>query len=114
MDFEKYKNTKPYPERVREPRLVSQKPTDEQIIAYQKAKEEYSKKLETYNKQVKEYQEEDQRIMEQFWKDAFEDVGIPFDHPKASKISEIAWNQGHSSGFYEVYHWLEELSELII
>ena len=35
-------------------------------------------------------------------------------NPKADRLWEIAWSEGHSSGYGEVEIWYEELSELIL
>ncbi len=43
------------------------------------------------------------------------DLGIT-DHPKADKLMDIAWSEGHSAGYYgyyDVYYFAEELVELI-
>lgn len=40
------------------------------------------------------------------------DLGI-MDNPKADQMMSIAWQKGHSSGFYEVYLIALELVELI-
>jgi hypothetical protein len=34
-------------------------------------------------------------------------------HPKASKLYEIAWDEGHAYGCYEVVHYYVELAELL-
>ena len=34
-------------------------------------------------------------------------------HPKRDKLWSMAWEYGHSSGFYEVEQWYNELAELL-
>lgn len=34
-------------------------------------------------------------------------------HPKANSVFSMAWEYGHSSGFREVYNYLQDLSQLI-
>jgi hypothetical protein len=40
------------------------------------------------------------------------DLGI-LDNPKADKLMSIAWEDGHSAGYYEVYQKARDLVELI-
>jgi len=40
------------------------------------------------------------------------DLGI-YDHPKADLLMQIAWDDGHGSGYFEVYYFARELAELI-
>lgn len=54
------------------------------------------------------------REAEQLFKEAaLEEVGLS-DHPKADKVFEKAWRDGHSSGYAEVFGELQELSELML
>jgi len=34
-------------------------------------------------------------------------------HPKASTLFNLAWDEGHASGIHEVIFWYIELAELI-
>ena len=61
----------------------------------------------------KEYREEDNRIRRAFREDVLRDVGLD-GHPKASMLWDKAWERGHSSGYYEVYNEVLDLSELLI
>lgn len=70
------------------------------------------RKKEAKEKRVK-YQEEKDRLLQEFKRDALEYCDIPEDHPKAQKMFDIAWDMGHSSGFHEVLHYMEELSDLL-
>lgn len=40
------------------------------------------------------------------------DLGI-LDNPKADRLMSIAWEDGHSAGYHEVYNKARELVELI-
>ena len=40
------------------------------------------------------------------------DLGIE-DHPKADLLMQIAWDEAHSGGYYEVYYFAQELAGLI-
>jgi hypothetical protein len=60
----------------------------------------------------KAYHSEAQRLEQQFFDDTARIFGYE-NHPKRSKLESIAWEEGHSSGLESVYHWAEELSELL-
>lgn len=64
-----------------------------------------------YNVQVK-WRNEQHRLHALFRKDLLEDLGIT-NHPKADKLFEMAWDNGHSEGLQAVYDWAVELSELL-
>ena len=59
---------------------------------------------ETYRQQVQEGEDK-------FRDAALFDVGLE-NHPNAREIFDFAWSEGHSSGFYEVYTYLAEMSAL--
>lgn len=51
--------------------------------------------------------------LEEKWKEwLFEDEGVS-NNPKKDLCFEIAWKNGHSSGYYEVENEFRELVELI-
>lgn len=83
MNYEKYKNTKPYELRSKNPQAW------------------------------KEYHDEEARLMELFWSDAFASLGIPTNHPKAGKMRSLAWEQGHAYGYSEVYSHLGDIWEVV-
>lgn len=70
-------------------------------------KQEYSKYLE----QVKKYRKQDVELIEKFKYDSLSAIGL-IDHPKSDGIFSFAWDHGHSSGYHEVYYWLQEISDL--
>ena len=57
------------------------------------------------------YNQREGEIYELVKHDMLEDVGL-LNHPKANKIWSYAWEQGHSSGYSEVYNVLLDLTEL--
>lgn len=125
MNYEKYKTKLKYPS----PKdftthnvyhlgeVLLKNGTKEQEIAIRK---EYSSALfeavvdnEAYKKARQEYTKEEERLIDEFWKDVFEEIGIPLDHPKAAKLRSKAWQEGHSNGLSEVYYHLEDLWEFL-
>jgi hypothetical protein len=49
---------------------------------------------------------------EQFKIDALKEAGLT-DHPKADHLFGLAWDRGHSGGYHEVMHELDNLAELV-
>jgi hypothetical protein len=58
------------------------------------------------------YLEDENRLERQFHDDLLEALGVA-DHPKADKLYQIAWDQGHASGYTEVMNAANELVELL-
>lgn len=52
------------------------------------------------------------RLRIQFRHDVLSALGI-LDHPRASRLWDMAWEQGHSSGHQEVYEIACELAQLL-
>lgn len=82
---------------------------------------EYAKNLERYNTNLVEYtdkKEEDDKIRQELngvLQDYIKDMAGLYDTvPKANqnKVWAYAWQQGHSSGYGEVYGYLVDLVEL--
>lgn len=70
--------------------------------------ESRSKNPEAY----KAYIEEDARVLTKFRADVLADLGLT-NHPKANKLYDLAWERGHSSGYYEVYGNALDLATLL-
>ena len=87
MDFNKYKNQKPYPTNIKD--------------------------VDERKQKRKEYNDEERRLINLFKIDALEYVGLS-GHPKANNAFELAWSRGHSSGLSSVLNELEELVDLLV
>jgi TPR repeat protein len=68
--------------------------------------------LADFNKAKKEYRAGEMEAKALFKKDLLEGYGVQ-NHSKADKAYQIAWEHGHSSGYYEVVNYFEELVELL-
>ena len=56
---------------------------------------------------------DDQRRLErEFEADALRKLGLG-DHPKAGLLYDKSWELGHSSGFSEVWNYMQDLAELV-
>ena len=75
-------------------------------------KEQYEKETDRYYKEMKKYNRKVVEIRKNFKKDALTYCGL-INHPKAERAFEMAWERGHSSGYAEVVHELEELADLL-
>lgn len=64
-----------------------------------------------YNTQREQYRKDEGRIHQEFRDDALKAVGM-FGHPKADKVYALAWENGHSAGFQEVFNHLIGLAGL--
>jgi hypothetical protein len=73
------------------------------------------KNIDTKNfqKALDEYRIAEDEVEQIFWKDLFEELGIPEDHPKADIFKSIAWSYGHSSGLGDVYSYACDIAELM-
>ena len=72
----------------------------------------YENKLVYKNVSRDAYRAEDYRLRLLFKADLEKKFGLKF-HPKRDRLFEIAWDDGHSCGYSEVYWTYEKLSELL-
>lgn len=77
----------------------------------------YTNRLPYFNSQLnpeanKAYHEEERRLMEEFKKDLFADLGI-VGNQKAEQLYSIAWAEGHANGFHSVYYYADLMVSLI-
>jgi hypothetical protein len=114
MDYEKYKMPEgSYPDRPSKPMHPARgKETSASVKEYALAYEKYEDAMLVFRKKMDEYRQADAALTEKFWKDAFEELGIPENHPKASLLRDKAWSHGHANGLHEVFFWLDDLWEL--
>jgi len=113
-DFGKYKNTDPYPEKPKKPRLQDQsraRAKDYREMADQV--EEWEKKEQEFIAVYTAWREKQIRLDAKFKEDALRDVGLE-GHPKAEIIWTKAWEDGHSAGRHEVYMRLESYAEIVL
>ena len=54
-----------------------------------------------------------QRLVQEFRADLEAEFGLA-DHPKAALLFDMAWDNGHSSGFQDVYYHYDRLSALVL
>lgn len=112
MNFEKYVNHLPYPERVSRPSSHLCK-TSSDYIQYASDLKKWEETQVERNQQLKAYQEEETRLRDEFKKDAIEESGFA-SHPKADKIYDFAYDERHSNGYSEVFNFLIDLAEVFL
>ena len=113
MDYEKYKNTLPYPDRMKKPSLKNTHPTIEEATEYAAELGTFTYKEETFRELRDAYRVEDNRLFELFKADALEEAGLA-GHKNADKLFAKAWEDGHASGHYAVFNHLCDLAELVL
>lgn len=124
MDYTKYVNTLPYPKRPDKPKhpvAPKKDATSSNYLEYAKQLEDYSKQLleyeqvslKKYGEDILKYDEENIRLQNQFKADALEEVGLT-GHPKAEKAFSLAYEEGHSGGFSDIYCHLCNFAELLL
>jgi hypothetical protein len=75
----------------------------------QEAKEKYKKELAMKKER---YREEQYKIDNEFKLALFKEYGVE-DHPKREKVFDMAWQNGHASGYGDVEYHFSEYVELI-
>ena len=111
MDYDKYKVTLPYPPRPEKP-VLSRNPTPADYRKHADDLEVHEKAMKAYKKETDKYHAEQTRLEVLFKQDALEDVGLT-GHPKADKAWALAWENGHSGGYPDVYSHLLEYADLL-
>ena len=123
MDFDNYVNKKEYPIRRNYIKHIGYKngevvfttevgvePTKEQVALSSVIEKIFDDN--NYYAMLSEYRNEENRLYEAFKHDLFEEYGVK-DNPKRDKLFNLAWEEGHSSGYYEVENYFSELVDLI-
>jgi hypothetical protein len=115
MNFSKYQNTLPYPEKPVAPRPSGPftKLTYDEALEYAEAVKVYKAEMIKWEVASENYRKESLLIQYQFEREAIEEAGLA-GHPKAEKVFAKAWERGHSSGYEEVFNVLEDLAELVL
>jgi hypothetical protein len=112
LDFSKYENHLPYPNRPKKP-MLADKHTVADVRKYAEDMEKYEADRVVFEEDRRKYNEKTVEVDEQFWKDVFDDFGISQKHPKAALLRRLAWQQGHSAGYSEVYNYASELADFL-
>jgi DNA-directed RNA polymerase subunit RPC12/RpoP len=68
---------------------------------------------EEKHKRMKEYSKEEARLQDLFRQALCDFHGLDIEDSKVQKALSIAWEKGHSNGYYEVVNEFEDLIELI-
>jgi len=113
MDYTKYTiPAESFPKYPAKPRRPDDSADARAYKEYALALEKYEAALKLFEKNRDDYNEGEAILLDLFWKDAFKELGISRDHPKAELLKNKAWDHGHASGFSDVYFWLGEFWEL--
>ena len=85
----------------------------------EESNEDFGRRLDAYNFEFAEWKERRKLYSEavhkvelRFRADLLESLGIQ-NHPKANKLYDMAWDDGHSEGYHRVAEVAETLAELL-
>lgn len=112
MDFTKYKQDEPYPDRPVKPIQPHHNAGSAKVREYLAELEKYEVDMARHKDNVIEWNRKEAELFATFKKDLFEDFGI-VTNDKREKLFEIAWEYGHAYGYSEVYIYAERLAYLI-
>lgn len=102
-----------YVNKPREPLLINNKPTKKDIDNYSKEVEQYTLDLAEYKTKKELYTTESNRLWNLLEDKIKEDSGLnEIPEQYRVKVYSYAYQQGHSSGYGEVYGCLIELVEI--
>lgn len=94
----------------KEPLLISNKPTKEDIDTYTKKVEQYNTDLAEYKIKDRIYETESRRLWNLLEEKIKEESGLNTIHEQyRDKVYSYAYQQGHGSGYSEVYNYLLDL-----
>lgn len=111
MDYEKYKNTLPYPSKIAKP-VLKDATSPAAHRKYADELEQYEKDMIPYREALKAWNAHGRDLQEQFKTDLIEELGIT-GHPKAELLYSIAWQMGHSSGYSDVHTHATDMVDLL-
>lgn len=100
-----------YPTRPKKPNLNGYSVSDAE--SFLQEMKEYEEKMMAYEKNLKAYKEDIAYLNNEFHEDLMDEYNLR-DNPKEGKLFEIAYEHGHADGFYSVFCWYDELSQLIV
>jgi hypothetical protein len=107
-----YNNTLPYPQTPKRPRL-SIRPTAAEAREFAKAIEDYDILMDGHRAEKVEYGEATRDLEAKLRADLEKENEVT-GNPKAGRLWEIAWEQGHSGGYGEVINAYNQLVDLIL
>ena len=96
INFEEFENQKPYPTRP----------------IYTAQLEKYKAEMIEWRKACEEYKKEDGTLFAKAKQAILEEYGIA-DNPKAEKVWNLAWEDGHAYGYIEVANYVYKYADLV-
>ena len=111
-----YKTKLPYPERVKEPEILSRRARDltsDEVASIARVKAQYEADKIACDKARKAYSEDERRLESQFKADLEAEYKM-IGHPKADLLWGKAWDHGHANGLHEVAFYYGDFVELVL
>jgi len=69
--------------------------------------------MEVYRDKMEQWMEERRKVAELFKIDAINESGL-YGHPKAEKVYNKAYTEGHSGGYSDIFNLILEYADLIL
>lgn len=112
----KFKNPIPYPNTPVKPAVLLKRVnnlSDEQINTLVDVKKAYNDAMEAYEAARKAYADGAIDADKRFRQEALNEVGLS-DHEARDRAYSLAWEQGHSGGYADVFNHLQEIAFVIL
>jgi len=110
-----YNTSLPYPSKPKEPavfRKAAVTLTPDELANFGATKTAYDAEVEAHKTAKAAYYADASRLHDEYRKDMAEYNGLT-GHPKESKVYDLAWDHGHSSGIAEVANYYSEYADLV-
>ncbi len=111
MNSDVYRN-KDYPTKPEKPYLKRDTETAATVREYADALAAWETSMVEYNRLKTIFYNKQSELEAKFKVDVLAEYGLT-GHPKANAVFELAWDEGHSSGYSEVEIWVAKLAGLV-
>lgn len=112
MNFDNYYVIAEVPKRPIKPRMPDEH-TSDNLRKYSDDLAVWEMKIKDYRQIMKGYRQESNKLLHKFKEDALKEVGL-----LGTKWADKAWNKayedGHASGYNEIFQHLEDLADIIL
>jgi len=118
MNFDKYESNIDFPNLINITNEIKDELDNERCT-----RSEYEARLKevkieadiVYKQKMLEYRQEESRLRQQFFNDVFIELGLDvLPHDVLDQFNTYVWDQGHSSGYYDVYNVACDISDLVL
>jgi hypothetical protein len=111
LNFDDYKVKLPFPSKPKPP-LLSPNHTIQDVQQYATSLKDFEAKDQFYREEIKRWRQEEYRLLDRFKEDVLNAVGLK-GKPYANLLYSKAWEEGHSAGLEEVFHYLDDYADFV-